>query len=182
MSVVTKRKLSNTAKLSVVKSVFVPILTYGHEFYVMTERALSQMQLEEIFFAKCSRHDTSRQSAQLRNWWSCECWAASPKREPSATLVWPCDQNSSGKIGEASPAGYTDWKAAQRSTKDQVEWPHLRSRFVPSWCRVSGTTRDWCLPWDISSRPRTAAPPRLSTEEKRAWKWMMVNKLFSKDS
>jgi len=49
MSVVTKRKLSNTAKLSVVKSVFVPILTYGHEFYVMTERALSQMQLEEIF-------------------------------------------------------------------------------------------------------------------------------------
>ena len=30
-SVVTKRELSNTAKLSVFKSVFVPILTYGHE-------------------------------------------------------------------------------------------------------------------------------------------------------
>jgi len=28
-SVVTKRELSNTAKLSVIKSIFVPILTYG---------------------------------------------------------------------------------------------------------------------------------------------------------
>jgi len=30
-SVVTKRELSNSAKLSILKSVFVPILTYGHE-------------------------------------------------------------------------------------------------------------------------------------------------------
>jgi len=35
-SVVTKQELSNTAKLSVLKSVFVPILTYGHESRVMT--------------------------------------------------------------------------------------------------------------------------------------------------
>jgi len=32
--VVTKRKLSNTAKLSVFKSVFVPIFTCGHESWV----------------------------------------------------------------------------------------------------------------------------------------------------
>ena len=31
-SVVAKRELSKTAKLSVFKLVFVPILTYGHEF------------------------------------------------------------------------------------------------------------------------------------------------------
>jgi len=31
LSAVTKRELSNNAKLSVFKSVFVPILTYGHE-------------------------------------------------------------------------------------------------------------------------------------------------------
>jgi len=30
-SVLTKRELSNTAKLSVLKAIFVPILTYGHE-------------------------------------------------------------------------------------------------------------------------------------------------------
>jgi len=31
-SVITKRELANTVKLSVFKSVFVVILTYGHEF------------------------------------------------------------------------------------------------------------------------------------------------------
>jgi len=37
-SVVTKWELSNTTKLSVFKSVFVPILTYGHESWVMTKK------------------------------------------------------------------------------------------------------------------------------------------------
>jgi len=36
--VVTKQEISNTAKLSVLKSVFVPILTYGHESSVMTAK------------------------------------------------------------------------------------------------------------------------------------------------
>jgi len=40
---VTKRELSNTSKLWVFKSVFVPILTYGHESWVMTEKILSQV-------------------------------------------------------------------------------------------------------------------------------------------
>jgi len=40
-SVVTKQELSNTAKLSGFKSVFVPILIYGHESWVMVERILS---------------------------------------------------------------------------------------------------------------------------------------------
>jgi len=39
--VVTKRELSNTAKLSVFKSVFIPILTYGHESWVKTENVIS---------------------------------------------------------------------------------------------------------------------------------------------
>jgi len=47
-SVVTKRELSNTAELSVFKSVFVPILTYGHESWVMIERILSQVQAAEM--------------------------------------------------------------------------------------------------------------------------------------
>ena len=43
-SVVMKRELSKKAKLSIFKIVFVPILTYGHESWVMTERVRSQVQ------------------------------------------------------------------------------------------------------------------------------------------
>ena len=41
-SVVQKRELCTKAKLSVLRSVFVPILTYGHECWVMTERVRSR--------------------------------------------------------------------------------------------------------------------------------------------
>ena len=51
-SVVTKRELSNTAKLSVFISVFVPILTCGHESWVMIERILSQVQAAEMGFLR----------------------------------------------------------------------------------------------------------------------------------
>jgi len=47
-SVVIKRKLSNTVKLSIFKSVFAPILTYVHESWVMAERILPQLQAAEI--------------------------------------------------------------------------------------------------------------------------------------
>jgi len=42
-SVATKREFSYTAKLSVFKLVFVPLLTCDHESWVMTERILSQL-------------------------------------------------------------------------------------------------------------------------------------------
>ena len=51
-SVVMKRKLSKKAKLSIFKTVFVPILTYGHEFWVMTERVRSQVQASEMRFLR----------------------------------------------------------------------------------------------------------------------------------
>ena len=51
-SVVMKRELSKKAKLSVFKAVFVPILTYGHESWVMTERMRSQVQASEMRFLK----------------------------------------------------------------------------------------------------------------------------------
>jgi len=50
--VVTKRELSNTVKLSVFKSVFVPILTYGHESWAMTERILTLVQGPEMGFLR----------------------------------------------------------------------------------------------------------------------------------
>jgi len=51
-SVVTKRKVSNTAKLSVFKSVFVPILTYDPDSWAMTERILSQGQAADMGFLR----------------------------------------------------------------------------------------------------------------------------------
>ena len=51
-SVVMKRESSKKAKLSVVKAVFVPILTNGHESWVMTERMRSQVQASEMSFLR----------------------------------------------------------------------------------------------------------------------------------
>ena len=51
-SVVTKRVFSNTTKLSVFKSVFVPILTYGPESWVITKRTLTQVQAPEMGFLR----------------------------------------------------------------------------------------------------------------------------------
>jgi len=51
-SVSTKRELSNIAKLSVFKSVFVLILTYGHVSCVMAERILTQVQAPNMAFLR----------------------------------------------------------------------------------------------------------------------------------
>jgi len=109
-------------------------------------------------FAKSPRCDTSRQSAQLWNSQSPECRTTSPpNREIPARLVRPCVQNVPGETGDASPAGYTHGKAAQRSSKDQVEWQHFRPCF---WV--------CCWPWDISSDRLLPTPS--SQGEKRIWK------------
>ena len=49
-SVVMKTILPKKVKLSVFKTVFVPILTYGHKSWVITERVRSQMQASEMRF------------------------------------------------------------------------------------------------------------------------------------
>ena len=51
-SVVMKRELSKKAKLSIFEAVFVPILTYGHESWVMTKRVRSQVQASEMRFLR----------------------------------------------------------------------------------------------------------------------------------
>ena len=50
--VVVKRELSKKAKLSIFETVFVPILTYGNESWVMTERVRSQEQASEMRFLR----------------------------------------------------------------------------------------------------------------------------------
>ena len=47
-----KRELSKRAKLSIFKTVFVPILICGHESWVMTERVRSQVQAYEMRFLR----------------------------------------------------------------------------------------------------------------------------------
>ena len=47
-----KRELSKKAKLLIFKAVFVPILTYGHESWVMTERMRSQVQASKMRFLR----------------------------------------------------------------------------------------------------------------------------------
>ena len=51
-SVVMKFQSSKKAKLSIFKTVFVPILTYGHESLIMTERVRSQVQAPEMSFLR----------------------------------------------------------------------------------------------------------------------------------
>ena len=65
-SVVTKREVTSTAKVSVFKWAFAPILTYDPENWVVTEIVLSQGQATEMGYLKSRPWwDTSRQSAQL---------------------------------------------------------------------------------------------------------------------
>ena len=49
-SVVMKRELSKKVKPSIFKTVFVPILTYGHESWVMTKRVRLHLQASEMRF------------------------------------------------------------------------------------------------------------------------------------
>ena len=58
-SVVKKRALSKKAKLSIFRTVFVPILTYGHESLVMMERVQSQVQATKMNFYKNRRSYTA---------------------------------------------------------------------------------------------------------------------------
>ena len=51
-SVVLKRELCTKAKLAVFRSVFVPIITYGHDCWVMTERMRSRVQAVEMGFLR----------------------------------------------------------------------------------------------------------------------------------
>ena len=89
----------------------------------------------------------------------------SESRGPSYTLIPTWTQDDPWSTVEASPAGHTHGKVAQRSSKDQVEWLHLRSCLVLSWCGANRNIWNCCWPWGISSPPRVAAPASLPKEK-----------------
>ena len=51
-SVVPKRELCSKAKLSIFRSVDVPILTYGYECWIMNEKVRSRVQIAEMRFLR----------------------------------------------------------------------------------------------------------------------------------
>uniref|UniRef100_A0A8C6MJY5 Reverse transcriptase domain-containing protein n=1 Tax=Nothobranchius furzeri TaxID=105023 RepID=A0A8C6MJY5_NOTFU len=51
-SIMVKRELSQKARLSIYWSIYVPILTYGHELWVMTERTRLRIQAVEMSFLR----------------------------------------------------------------------------------------------------------------------------------
>ena len=51
-SVVLKRELCTKAKLSIFRSVYVPILTYGQEFWIMNEKVRSRVQAAKMGFLR----------------------------------------------------------------------------------------------------------------------------------
>jgi len=63
----TKRELSNTAKLSVFKWIFVLILTYGYESWVMTERIFTQVQTPKLRFSRRVHDVTKGRAPGARN-------------------------------------------------------------------------------------------------------------------
>ena len=65
-TVVTKRELSRKAKLSIYRSIFVPILTYGHEGWEMAERTRSRVQAAERQLNNACTHTQARTHAQRR--------------------------------------------------------------------------------------------------------------------
>ena len=49
---VVKKELSQKAKLSIYRSIYVPTLTYGHELWVVTKRTRSRIQAAEMGFLR----------------------------------------------------------------------------------------------------------------------------------
>jgi len=119
-SVFTKRDFSNAVKLSVFKLVFAPILTYGHDPWVMTERVRSQVQAAEMGFSQKVHGVTLRdkvRSCGIHETLNVEFLS----RTETPHLRWfghvITIQKAPGKIGEANHAGYTQRKRDRKSNK-----------------------------------------------------------------
>ena len=69
LSIVLKRELCTKAKLFVFRSVFVSILTYGHECWIMTEIVSSRVQAAEMSFLR----KVKGLSLLDKQWWAVPC-------------------------------------------------------------------------------------------------------------
>jgi len=170
-----KMRAFKHCKAVISKSVFVPIPAYGHNSWVMTERIdiiLSASGRDGIF-VKSPRYDTSRQSVQLWNAHCAEseCRTTSPCRKILATLARSCVQNAPRKSSETRPAGLTPGKVAQRSSKKQAEWQHLRHPGSNLGVEPKGLP-EIAVDREVFRFVLGLLPTRHSQEGKGAWIWM----------
>jgi len=116
-------------------------------------------------FAKSPCCDTPRQSAQLWNSQSPECRTSFSSKSRNPMLRW--FGHVPRQVVLAKPR-----ESGPESSKDQVEWLHLRPYLVPSCCGVNRITWNCCWLWGISNRPGAAAPrpsPRETGMKMNEW-------------
>ena len=149
-SVVTTWEFSNTAfcKIELFLLVFVPILSYGHKSWVMTERKLSHVQAAEMGF--CQEFTVWHFATKCAAVKFIKPWILShffEKRDVDYIGLPVCPE-----------CPRWDWrvKSCWVHPREGVEWLHLRSCLVPSWCGASRTIWDFCWPWGISGPLRAA--------------------------
>ena len=117
-SVVMKRELTKKAKLSIFKAVFVPIFTYGHESWLITERMLSQVQASEMRFLRKIEEVTwfkKMRSSEIRKSLNIE---PLPLRIERSQLKWfgHVSRNTSGKTPKTSFTCQSKWEKTSWTT------------------------------------------------------------------
>ena len=124
-SVVLKRELCTRAKLSIFRSAYFPILTNGHECWIMNEKVRSQVQASEIGFwrriSSLTLLDTVK-SADIRESLNIESLLLRLKR---SHLRWcghvdTIQTNAPGKNSQKTGLFNTDWSKAQRPSQNSM--------------------------------------------------------------
>ena len=173
-SVVTKWELSNTAKLSVLKSVFVPILTYGHESRVMTWIILSQVQAAEMGFLRRVHGATLRdkvRSCQIRKTTNVDPLFRIERPQLGSAMCPECPRKDW--------KGMACWLHPRESVPEVVqvpggvEWLYLRPCLVLSWSGASrATVSEIAVDRELFRVLVGLLQSRFFCDELRAWKWM----------
>ena len=97
------------AKLSVFRSVFVPILTYGHEYWVMIERVRSQERVAK--WVSCEKSEVYPYLTRLKALAFFQHQiATTPHRTITTVLVWPCDTNVPQANHKATNGCFSKWQ------------------------------------------------------------------------
>ena len=97
LSVILKRELCAKAKLSIFKSVFVPILTYGYKCWATIEKVRSQVQAAKVGFLQKVRGLSMLDKVKNTDIFSIfqHQTTATLHRTIATSLVWPWDTSVS---------------------------------------------------------------------------------------
>uniref|UniRef100_A0A3B5BGU9 Carbonyl reductase 1 n=1 Tax=Stegastes partitus TaxID=144197 RepID=A0A3B5BGU9_9TELE len=96
-TVVVKRELSRKAKLSIYQSIYVPTLTYGHEFWVVIEKTRSpDTSGQNVLPLQGGWAQSQREGEELGHPEGARSRAAAPsRRKESIEVVWTSDSDAS---------------------------------------------------------------------------------------